>query len=159
MRYDIKTKLKCRAMFVEVDGRKTPQQISDALNGTPSKAQVLNWAKETDDDGLTWYDYQRQADEQFYAQITPAERARKIEAKINALLVSGESAGALGDAIQKLAKSYQIFVDPRLQYGVIFQTLDDLMTHVETKFISATVENRVFFADVLRSFRNEVKER
>lgn len=159
MRYDAKTKLQCRALFVEVQGRKSPKDISDAYNGSPSKAQILNWAKEVDENGKSWYDYQREADDYYYTQITPAERARKIDNLINRIIDGDGAPGAIGDSIAKLVNSQKVIVDPRLQYGVIFQCLDDLMTHVETKYRGATKENLLFFIDVLKTFRDEVKER
>lgn len=159
MRYDAKTKLQCRALFVEIAGRKSPKEISDAFNGEPSKAQILNWAKEPDETGKTWYDYQREADEQYYARITPAERARKIDTLINKVLDEGGAPGAIGDAIQKLVNSQRVMIDPKLQYGVIFQTLDDYMTHVETKYKSAPKEHLMFFIETLKTFRDEIKER
>lgn len=159
MRYDAKTKLQCRALFVEVAGRKSPKEISEVFNGEPSKAQILNWAKEPDADGKTWYDYQKEADDFYYAQITPAERARKIETLINKILESDGAPGAIGDSIQKLVNSQRVIIDPRLQLGTIFQALADYIEHVETKYKTAPKEYYLFVAETLKSFRDEVKER
>lgn len=157
-RFTGKTKMQCRVYFV--DERMTIEQTSERMGGKPSKSCISIWAKKRDRNGKNWYDYRYEKDEELYRALSPNERALQIHRRLDELLNSkmGDP-GKFARAIRQMTSSINEIVDPRMNLPVIFQTMDDLLGHVERLHKDASQECKAFLAEVFRTFSREVRER
>lgn len=148
------------AKVLYVDECKTLEQISDHFGGKPSKSTIEKWAKDRDREGKDWNDYRYEKAQELYRNLAPSERVRILHQKLDEVLSQkvGDP-GKFADAVKKITSAITEIIDPRMNLPVIFQALDDLVGYVERTQGRSEKELRFWFAEVLKGFMIEVRNR
>jgi hypothetical protein len=149
-----------QAKVFYVDQHRTLEWISDYFGGHPSKSAIAGWAKTRDRDGKNWDDYRYEKGEMLYRNIAPSERTKSIYLRLDEMMGKRmDDPGRFALALQRMTNAINEIVDPRMNLPVIVQTLEDLIAHVEYKHKTAPREYRMWFVDVIRTFKTELRDR
>jgi len=158
MRYDAKIKALARQMFVD-EGRSI-DFIADFFRGQPSRATIANWANRRDSQGQTWHDYRQELAQNIYTQLSPQGVANTLYERLQEIIQQRNlDPGKFADAVNKLVASMNSVLDTKHQIAVIFQVLEEILEYAKTHHAAAEPQQKLFLADVLAGYRDQVKER
>ena len=160
-----KVKALARVLIIDegMNALATEKQLKEMLGekNAPGKSTLLNWAHKPDKDGKTWMDIQAERIEEIALSMSPKAVANAIFHKFKIMLADkDQSLGSFSDGVWKAVKSITGLLDPRLNFPVIYQTLDDMIAFAESdKYKNIPKEHILFMANFLSDFRDFIRDR